>query len=148
MGNTCSAAIPTSTDAVELLPEAHDTSVLWDFINPRKSIQKYGFLCTHGVSKWRIGFADGVFKIYDTSQDVSAAAVISDSTEDGFTLTATFNYVVRQTVYATPTVTKPRTLSFTFSLKDNIKRNLHMYGWRTKVGIYEKEHLLEYCGLV
>jgi hypothetical protein len=147
MGNTCSST-PTSTDAVELLPEANDPVVLWEFINPRKNIQKYGFLCSHGVSRWRIGFADGVFKIYDITQDVSANATITNSSNDGFTLTATFNYVVRQTVYATPTVTKPRTLSFTFSLKDNIKHNLQTYGWRTKVGIYEKGHFLEYCGLV
>lgn len=145
MGNICPTPIPTSTDAVELLPEKTD---IWDFINPRKSIQKYGFLCSHGVSRWRIGFADGSFKIYDITLDVSAAATITDSTDDGFTLTATFNYVVRQTVYATPTVTKPRTLSFTFSLKDNIKHNLQTCGWRTKVGVYEKGHLLEYCGLV
>lgn len=147
MGNTCSST-PTSTDAVELLPEANEPSVLWDFINPRKNIQKYGFLCSHGVSRWRIGFADGSFKIYDITQDVLATATITNANDDGFTLTATFNYIVRQTVYATPTIIRPRTLSFAFSLKDNIKHNLHMYGWRTKVGIYEKDHLLEYCGLV
>lgn len=147
MGNTCSST-PTSTDAVELLPEANDPVVLWDFINPRKNIQKYGFLCVHGVSRWRIGFTGGVFTIYDTTQDVSAVATITDANEDGFTLTATFDYVVRQTVYATPTIIRPRKLTFAFSLKDNIKHNLHMYGWRTKVGIYEKGHLHEYCGLV
>jgi hypothetical protein len=147
MGNTCSAT-PTTTDAVELLPDANEQAVIWDFINPRKNIQKYGFLCSHGVSKWRIGFADEVFRIYDITQDVIAVATITDVNEDGFTFSATFNYVVRQTVYATPTIIRPRTLAFTFSLKDNIKHNLQTYGWRTKVGVYEKGHLLEYCGLV
>jgi len=58
------------------------------------------------------------FKIYDTTQDV---ATITDATEDGFTVTTKFNYMVRQTVYATQTIIRSRILSLTFSLKDNIK---------------------------
>ncbi len=138
-------SIPSDTDAIELLPETHD---LWEFINPRRNVQKYGFLCTNGHSRWRIGFSNDSFTIYDISNDVSGVATITDSTDDGFTLTATFDYVVRQTVYATPTIIRQRTFSFSFSLKDNIKHNLRTYGWRTKVGVYEKGHLLEYCGLV
>lgn len=147
MGNTCSSIL-FSTDAIDLLPEKTNASVLWKFINPRKNIQNYGFLCNNGISKWRIGFNNDAFTIYDIVHDVSADATIIDSSDDGFTLIATFNYVVRQTVYVTQTIVKPRTLSFVFSLKDNIKHNLHLYGWRTKVGVYEMGHLLEYCGLV
>lgn len=134
MGNLCSRA-----------PEPQTS--LWEFINPTK--EKYGLLLSvKGVSRWHITFANNVFTIYDNKNDVSAKAVVSDSTDDGFTLTATFNYVVRQTVYATPTAIKPRTLSFTFSLKDNIKHNLRTYGWRTIVNIYDNGHLIEHCGLV
>lgn len=141
-------SVPSETDAVELIPEPQDPAVLWQFINPKWKREKYGFLCTHGHSRWCISFVDDTFTIYDKTNDVSAKATVTDSTDHGFMLTATFNYVVRQTVYVTPSITKPRTLSFAFSLKDNITHNLHTYGWRTKVGVYEKEHLLEYCGLV
>jgi hypothetical protein len=147
MGNTCCSAKQPDPrpDSDELLP---DVANLWVFINPRKNIQKYGFLCIKNSSKWRIGFINNEFTIYDIQQDVSAKASVTDVSDDGFTLTATFDYVVRQSVYATPTSVRPRTLSFAFYLKDNIQHNLQTYGWRTKVGIYEKEHLLEYCGLV
>ena len=146
MGNSCSPA--TSTDALELIPEPQDLIVLWQFINPKWKREKYGFLCTHGHSHWCISFTNDEFTIYDKRYDISAKATVTDSTDDGFTLTATFDYVVRQTVYATPTSIKPRTLTFTFSLKDNIEHNLHTYGWRTKVGVYDKDHLVEHCGLV
>jgi hypothetical protein len=132
-------------DAEKLIPNAY---VLWQFINPKWKREKYGFLCTRGHSRWCISFVDNVFTIYDKINDVSAKATVTESTDDGFMLTATFNYAARQTVYATPSTTKPRTLSFAFSLKDNITHNLHTYGWRTKVGVYDKNHLLEYCGLV
>jgi hypothetical protein len=148
MGNICSASMPKSTDALELIPEPQDKVVLWHFINPKWKRDKYGFLCSHGHSRWCISFTHDVFTIYDKTNDVSAKATVSETTDDGFTLMATFDYVVRQTVYATPTAIKPRTLLFTFSLKDNFVHNLHTYGWRTKVGVYEKSHLLEYCGLV
>ena len=140
-------SIPSETDAIDLLPQAQGPTVIWEFINPRAKVQKYGFLCNHRHSRWRIGFSNDSFNIYDISNDVSGVATITDSSDDGFTLTATFDYIARQTVYATPT-TRQRTLSFTFSLKDNIKHNLQTYGWRTKVGVYENGHLLEYCGLV
>ena len=145
MGNTCCSAKQPDLDTTELLPDAAN---LWVFINPRKNIQKYGFLCIKNSLKWRIGFINNEFTIYDIQQDVSAKASLTDVSDDGFTLTATFYYVVRQSVYDTPTSVRQRTLSFAFSLKDNIEHNLQTYGWRTKVGIYEKEHLLEYCGLV
>jgi len=141
-------SVPRETDAVELLPEPLDISVLWDFINPLKKRQKYGHLCTHGHSQWCISFDGDVFTIYDREKDVSAKASVTDSSDDGFMLTATFDYVVRQSVYVTPSITKPRTLSFAFSLKDNIDHNVQTYGWRTKVGMYEKGHFIQYYGLV
>lgn len=141
-------SVPNETDAVELLPEPHNPVVLWEFINPRRHTQKYGFLCTQGNSRWCISFSKDVFTIYDKMNDISANATVTDATDDGFTLTATFDYVVRQTVHAMPTIISPRTLSFTFSLKDDINHNLKTYGWRTKVGVYYKGHLLEYSGLV
>jgi len=141
-------SVPSETDAVELLPEPLDIAVLWDFINPLKKRQKYGRLCTHGHPWWCISFDGDVFTIYDREKDVSAKATITDLTGDGFTLSATFDYVVRQSVYVTPSITKPRTLSFAFSLKDNIDHNVQTYGWRTKVGMYEKGHFIQYYGLV
>ena len=145
MGNACLSATDADTDTVELL---HKPQILWEFINPPRERQKYGHLCTHGHSQWCISFDDDVFSIYDKENDISAKAYVTNSTDDGFTLTATFDYVVRQTMYATPTVTKPRTLSFAFSLKDNVEHNATTYGWRTKVGMYEKGHLLKHYGLV
>ena len=141
-------SVPSETDAIELLPEPHDVAVLWDFINPLRNRQKYGRLCIHGHSWWCISFDGDVFTIYDKEKDVSAKATVTDSSDDGFTLSATFDYVVRQSVYVTPSITKPRTLSFAFSLKDNIDHNVQTYGWRTKVGMYEKGHFIQYYGLV
>lgn len=147
MGTVCSHT--TDTAALELLSDAYPShDDLWKFINPKQHIQKYGFLNSRGNSRWRIGFSNKTFIVYDIKNDVSGVATVNDVSDDGFTLTATINYVVRQSVYAEQTTTKKHAISFEFSLKDDIKQNLQSYGWRTKVTVYEQGHFLEYVGLV
>jgi len=145
MGASCSS-IPRETDAVELLPSftAEDA---WKFLHNRDYDKRAYLTTAKGHTRFAISFTDNTLKIYDNYEDLKATAKITEFNDDGFTLTATFNYVVRQTVYATPTIIRPKTYNFSFSLKDDVKRNLQIYGYRTKVGMYEKGHIIEYFGL-